>query len=57
MVPSSKAKSPCCSVHWNWEQIGGMRVFKQVGRRKVYRVLCSKCGMGYNTNSAGKVVS
>ena len=50
-------KSVCCKAVLHWEQIGGMRVFRQVGRRKIYRVLCGECRMPYEVNASGKVWS
>jgi hypothetical protein len=49
-------KSPCCKQPWYWNQIGGMRVFRQAGRRKIYRVMCPGCRMLYETNGRGKVL-
>lgn len=29
---------------WLFENLGGMTLFRMVGRRKVYRVRCRECG-------------
>ena len=48
-----KTKKHKCSDNWYWEQIGGIRVFREVGKKKVYRVFCGVCGKAEEVDSAG----
>lgn len=43
-----------CSDHWHWEQLGGMRLFREEGRQKIYKVRCGVCNRHAEVNSAGK---
>lgn len=46
---------PECETPWHWEQMHGMRLYRDVGRRKVYRVKCLPCGTERDVNSRGRL--
>ena len=36
---------PKCGSPWHWEQIQGLRLYRQEGRNRVYRVKCPTCNI------------
>lgn len=53
---TKKPKKHKCKDHWYWEQIGGIRVFREIGKLKVHRVFCGVCGKAEEVDSAGNTV-
>ena len=43
-----------CHQNWHWHQLHGMRLFREVGRRKVYDVRCGICGRSAEVDSSGR---
>jgi hypothetical protein len=41
-MPDRKAKHRCRD-HWEWETVKGIRIFREVGRERLYNVKCAVC--------------
>lgn len=48
-------KKHSCKKHWEWEQICGMRVCRQINRIRVYSVRCAICGRYEQVYSNGDI--
>ena len=44
------ALSECCHEELHWEQLAGMRLFREVDGRKMYRARCPKCLRSYDVD-------